>query len=92
MIYTVTGVISKQELGVTLSHEHIMCDDKDIEQMYFDKRYDGERTKLLYNKLLPVMQDLYAAGCRAVVEATPPDEGRNLLLMHELSKASGVNS
>jgi phosphotriesterase-related protein len=90
MIYTVTGPIRKEELGVTLSHEHIAWDSQADERVYFDKIYDEEKIKKLYDKLLPVFQKLYQEGCRAVVETSPPEGEQNLLLMQRLSKASGV--
>lgn len=90
MIYTVTGPVRKEELGVTLSHEHIAWDDHADERLYFDRVYDEDIIKQLYEKLLPVFEKLYREGCRAVVETSPPEGGQNLKLMQKLSKASGV--
>lgn len=90
MIYTVTGPIGKEELGVTLSHEHIAWDDYADERLYFDRVYDEDKTKQLYYKLLPVFEKLYREGCRAVVETSTPGGGQNLKLLQKLSKASGV--
>ncbi|HYE81562.1 MAG TPA: hypothetical protein VEG39_05255 [Clostridia bacterium] len=90
MIYTVTGPVRKEELGVTLSHEHIAWDTQADERLYFDKIYDEEKIEQLYNKVLPVFQKLYQTGCRAVAETSPPEGGQNLKLMQKLSKASGI--
>ena len=90
MIYTVTGPISKEELGVTLSHEHIAWDPQADERLYFDKTYDQDKIEQLYQKILPIFKRLYQAGCRAVAETSPPEGGQNLMLMNKLSKASGV--
>ncbi|KUO70520.1 MAG: hypothetical protein APF77_09975 [Clostridia bacterium BRH_c25] len=90
MIYTVTGPIRKEELGVTLSHEHIAWDSQADESLYFDRIYNEGKINHLYGKLLPVFQKLYQEGCRAVVEASTPDGEQNLKLMQRLSKASGV--
>lgn len=90
MIYTVTGPIKKEELGITLSHEHIAWDSQADERLYFDRVYDEKKIEQLYDKLLPVFQKLYQAGCRAVAETSPPEGGQNLKLMQKLSKASGV--
>ena len=90
MIYTVTGPIGKEELGVTLSHEHIAWDTQADESLYFDRVYDEEKIMQLYDKLLPVFEKLYKAGCRAVVETSTPEGEQNLKLMQKLSAASGV--
>jgi len=90
MIYTVTGPIRKEELGVTLSHEHIAWDNQADERLYFDRVYDEDKIKQMYDKLLPVFERLYREGCRAVVETSSPEGGQNLKLMQKLSKASGV--
>jgi phosphotriesterase-related protein len=90
MIYTVTGPINKEELGVTLEHEHIWWDPQADERMYFDKIYNEERTAELFNRLLPVFLKLYKEGCRAVVETSPPEGGQNVKLLQLLSMASGV--
>lgn len=90
MIYTVTGPVRKEELGVTLSHEHIAWDSQADERLYFDRVYDEEKIEQLYGKLLPVFKTLYRQGCKAVAETSPPEGGQNLKLMQKLSKASGV--
>lgn len=90
MIYTVTGPIAKEELGVTLSHEHLAWDTEKIEELYFDKTYDDERIEKVYKKLLPLFNRLYNIGCRAIAETSPPEGGQNLKLMQKLSKASGI--
>ncbi|MHB1393241.1 MAG: phosphotriesterase family protein [Clostridia bacterium] len=90
MIYTATGPIRKEELGVTLSHEHIAWDSQADERLYFDRVYDEDKLKQLYDKLLPVFQKLYQQGCRAVAETSPPEGGQNLKLMQRLSRATGV--
>ena len=90
MINTVTGKIEKEDLGITLAHEHLVwCEDK-AQYLYFDKKYDEKEIEDLYNSLLPVFKGLYQQGCRAVAETSPPYGGQNLKLMQKLSKASGV--
>ncbi len=90
MIYTVTGPIRKEELGLTLSHEHIAWESQADERLYFDRIYDDDKINLLYDSLLPVFQKLYRLGCRAIAETSPPEGGQNLKLMKRLSEASGV--
>lgn len=90
MINTVTGPVKKDELGVTLSHEHLYCDTTDAMEMYYEKKYDDKKIEDMYNELLPVLKKLYQAGCRAIAETSSPDGGQNLLLMQKLSRASGI--
>ncbi len=90
MIYTVTGPVRKEELGVTLSHEHLYWNSENVEDMYFEKKYDEARVAHQFDVLLPVFNKLKQAGCDAVVETSTPLGGQNLKLMQQLSKASGL--
>jgi len=90
MIHTVTGPINKEELGVTLSHEHISWDSTDTYTLYFDKVYDEEKLEDKYSKTLPVFNRLYELGCKAIVETSPPWGGQNVKLLQKLSQASGI--
>lgn len=90
MIHSVTGPKRKEELGVTLSHEHLAWEFIGSWSMYFDKIYDTDRVEELYHKLRPIFDDLYRLGCRTLVETSPPRGGQNLLLMQKLSIQSGI--
>ncbi len=93
MIYTVRGPIHKNELGMTLSHEHIKwdCDSDYAIQLYFDKENDQEDTESSFQKILPEVEKLYKSGCRSIVEATPPMGGQNLQLLNKLSQATNMH-
>lgn len=91
MIYTVRGAIKKEELGRTLSHEHLYWGGFDVESMYFEKKYEEEKTAQVYHVLLPLFKKLHQTGCRTVVETSPPEGSQNLKLMEMLSRASGIN-
>ncbi|MTI67712.1 MAG: hypothetical protein FH753_14085 [Firmicutes bacterium] len=92
MINTVTGKVKKENLGVTLSHEHVIwdTDEEYAHRLYFDKAYEEEKIKKQYKLLLPVFNKLYNSGCRAISETSPPIGGQNVKLMYKLSKESGV--
>lgn len=90
MINTVTGPIKKEELEVTLSHEHLAWDYRAPWLLYHYKIYNDEDIKKLFNKLLPVFTSLYHSGCRTIAEASPPRGGQNLKLMKMLSIESGI--
>ncbi|ERJ13220.1 phosphotriesterase family protein [Haloplasma contractile] len=91
MIYTVNGVIEKEELGLCLSHEHLAWDSRYATFNYFYKTYDQHYTEAAFQKILPLFNRLYELGCRAIVEASPPRGGQNLLLMKKLSDATGIH-
>ncbi|MCP4540561.1 MAG: hypothetical protein GY832_25775 [Chloroflexi bacterium] len=91
MIYTVNGPIKKEDLGLTLSHEHTTWDSSQAEALYSEKRYDEEIVRTYTDTLLPVFTRLAKAGCRAIVEASPPEGGQNLRLLKTVSTASGMH-
>lgn len=93
MIYTVKGPIEKNELGITLGHEHFKWegDEEYANQMYFDGIYDDEDIEKSYDLILPVLKELHKLSCRAVVETSPPIGGQNIKLLNKLSTASDVH-
>lgn len=42
MINTVTGPIKKEEMGVTLAHEHMLWEEQESWVSYFHKVYDED--------------------------------------------------
>jgi len=93
MIYTVKGPIQKEQLGLTLSHEHFKweCNEEYANQMYFDKKYNEEDIKTSHEMILPVLNELHQLSCRAVVETSPPIGGQNVKLLNKLSVDSGIH-
>ncbi len=93
MIYTVNRPIAKDKMQAALCHEHFKCesDENYANQLYFDRKYDEARIDDAFKVLLPVLQKLYAIGCRSVVEASPPIIGQNIKLLRKLSLASNMN-
>ena len=86
-LMTVRGYISKKQMGITLSHEHILVDfigaDKIDTTIY---NYDK-----IYETALPFLQKVKAAGCQTLIECTPNYLGRSPLLFKKLSEATGIN-
>ncbi len=93
MIYTVNGPIKKEELGVTLGHEHFKWeyDEEYANQMYFDKKYREDDIKKSHEMILPVLNELHQLSCRAVVETSPPIGGQNVRLLKQLSTDSNMH-
>ena len=86
-IMTVTGSIRPSEMGVTLPHEHILVDFIGADQIV-PGRYDPEE---VFQRALPHLQRLKAAGGQALAECTPDFLGRDPQLLRRLSKASGLH-
>lgn len=93
MIYTVRGPIGKNELGITLGHEHIKWegDEEKANRFYFDKKYDEEEIQSDLNYLMPILRDIRARGGRAIVETSPPIGGQNVRLLKILSEEADMH-
>ncbi|HKW97030.1 MAG TPA: phosphotriesterase-related protein [Bryobacteraceae bacterium] len=84
MITTVLGEIAPSEAGVTLSHEHLLCD---LWQMFpsYDNILDDE--KLAVSEL----ERYKAAGGGTVVDCTSIGLRRNPEALRRISRAAGVH-
>jgi len=86
MVNTVTGPVSVDQLGTTLTHEHVMVDFIGAAEVN-PSRYDP---KDVMAKALPRLAELKKAGCKTMVECTPAFIGRDVRLLQRVSKKSGV--
>ena len=86
-VETVLGPVDPGKLGTTLIHEHVLVDFIGADQAS-PSRYDADE---VFAAALPKLKDLYATGCRTLVECTPAFLGRDPLLLRRLSKASGLH-
>jgi phosphotriesterase-related protein len=93
MIYTVRGPIHKEELGITLGHEHIKweTDEFKANSMYFDKKYQLENMESDMNYIIPVMLDIKERGGKSIVETSPPIGGQNVRLLKALSEQTDLH-
>lgn len=87
MIRTVTGVITPQELGRTLIHEHIICSSPDF-QFAFPGWLPKEKAAEIAAAKLRYMAEQHQL--RTFVDGTPISLGRDLDLLREVSERSGV--
>ena len=85
-IQTVTGPIDPADLGRTLPHEHILVDFIGAEKVS-PERYSADE---VFERMLPYLKELKAAGVDSLVECTPEYLGRDPVLLRRLSLASGV--
>jgi len=84
---TVAGPLSSEEMGVTLTHEHILVDfigADSISESRWNKDVVAEKVALYLKQI----KDL---GCKTFIDATPEFIGRDPLLLKSVSQASGMN-
>jgi phosphotriesterase-related protein len=86
-IQTVRGRIHPSELGVTLIHEHVMCDFVGADQTG-PHRWDREAVAA---RMLPYLQAVAAQGVSGFGDCSPRYIGRDPLLLRRLSELSGMH-
>ena len=86
-INSVLGEIDAADLGFTLSHEHVLVASAGIQQIY-PEFIDRAAT------IARGIADLAAAraeGLRSIIDVTTIDLGRDIRLLEEVSRGSGVH-
>jgi phosphotriesterase-related protein len=86
-IQTVTGPVDPAELGVTLIHEHIMCDFIGADKTG-PHRWDRDE---VYKVMLPYLDAVRDAGGKTFVDCSPKFLGRDPVLLRQLAEASGLH-
>lgn len=85
-VMTVRGPVPAAQLGATLPHEHVLLDFIGADQITRD-RYNQD---VVYEAVLPYLQQAKDLGCDTLVECTPKWIGRDVILLRRLSKATGL--
>ncbi|MGA2111653.1 MAG: aryldialkylphosphatase [Anaerolineales bacterium] len=83
VVNTVLGQIPAQQLGITLSHEHLFTNPGHPE-LY----QDSVLTNM--HKIIQEAALFRAAGGETIVEMTPLNFGRNVTAYREISRATGI--
>ena len=86
-IMTVNGLISSNSGGVFLTHEHMLVDFIGADSIHNGRWNRSE----VIQKMLPYLIEAMESGCRTFVDCTPAYLGRDVVLLEELSKLSGMN-
>jgi phosphotriesterase-related protein len=87
LLQTVSGLITAQEAGRILEHEHVLVGFVE----------DGKLTPELYNRdevvtsILPFLLKLEEAGCGTMVDCAPQYLGRDPYILRRLSELSGIH-
>ena len=84
-IRTIRGDIAPNELGVCYAHEHVVIDDSWATRQFPQYRLND------VGRIVEELKAFHAVGGRAMVDAMPIDAGRNLILLAEVSRVSGVH-
>lgn len=86
-VQTATGAVTHDQLGVTLSHEHLFIASPGMRNSYAwltDPEMEVAHA-------VAELEQAKAAGVRSIIEVSTPDLGRAPALMQEASRRSGVN-
>ena len=84
-IYAVGHDISFHNLGLTLSHEHIMSNFGG--EPSYDPNYDRMQ---LFQQVIPYLKKLKALGVSTIFDCTTAYFGRDVKLLRELSDSTGI--
>ena len=84
-VQTVLGAVDASALGTVLSHEHIFSG---TEWRHYPWRIDMDATM---RRAVEELSEAKAGGIDTIIELTTPDFGRNVAVMAEVARASGVN-
>lgn len=86
-VMTVNGLIPASEMGITLTHEHILVDF--IGAAHFDtSRYTKSE---VIEKALPFLTQIKEQGVKTFVECTPEFLGRDPIILKQLSQETGLH-
>ena len=86
-VNSVLGPIDTASLGVTLSHEHVLVTSAGIQYVY-PEFIDREGT---IAKGIADLTQAYGEGLRTIVDVTTIDLGRDIRMLEQVSRESGVN-
>ncbi len=86
-IMTVNGWLNAEDMGITLTHEHIMLDWIGPDSTGYH-RWDRDS---VVERMMPFFQEIAGYGCRTFIDCTPAYIGRDPYLDKRLSELSGLN-
>ena len=88
-VNTVNGPIEASELGTTLVHEHICCADWSMRRNFGANFFDYNEVIDAACAMLDKMS--HACGIKTFVDGTPINLGRDVRLISEVAKRTGLN-
>jgi len=88
VINTATGPIDAGTLGVTLTHEHVVVTSPGLAHAFGDRWYDRQQVIEVGSALLRDAREQH--GVTSIIDATPINLGRDVMLLEEVSRLSEV--
>ncbi|MEA9984188.1 phosphotriesterase-related protein [Subtercola sp. RTI3] len=88
-IETVRGPIAVEDIGVTLTHEHIFTKNPEIEQNWPDPEWEGEEPMI--QKAVDALTALKAKGIDTMVDLTVPGLGRYIPRIQQVAARVDLN-
>ena len=85
-ILTVTGAIEPEEMGIALTHEHLLVDFIGADSTGYH-RWNRDTVAAV---VIPFLEELSSHGVQAFMECTPAYLGRDPLLMKMISEQTGI--
>jgi phosphotriesterase-related protein len=86
-VMTVNGWLEAQQMGFTLTHEHIMADFIGAEK-FSKSRFDENE---VVEVALPFVKDIKAKGVHTFIDCTPAYLGRDAKVLKRVADATGIN-
>ena len=80
-IHSATGPLETDEMGFTLTHEHVRVGAAYM-RMQYPERFDRQAD---LDAAVSDLKEAYAAGVRTIVDLTPINLGRDAALIREAS-------
>ena len=87
IINSVLGPMDTADMGVTLSHEHVLVSSAGIQYVY-PEFIDREGT---ISSGVADLKEAHGEGLRTIIDVTTIDLGRDIRLLEQVSRDSGVN-
>jgi len=87
LIMTVNGLIPAKEMGITLSHEHVLVDFIGADSTGY-YRWDKQE---VVNTVMPYLEEIQVHQVSTLVECTPAYLGRDPWILTDLSEKSGMH-
>ena len=87
IINSVLGPMATADIGFTLSHEHVLVSSAGIQQIY-PEFIDRAGT---IARGIADLKAAHAEGVRTIIDVTTIDLGRDIRMLEEVSRGSGVN-
>jgi phosphotriesterase-related protein len=87
IVMTVNGPVGSNELGMTLTHEHLLVDFIGADSTGYH-RWNRDS---VVEKVVPYLEELKQLGFNAFVECTPAYLGRDPLLLKKIVEKTGLH-